>query len=388
MTRRIVRPVITGKNKRDIGDDEVIVVDDDSEELPPELESIKQEFGGSDYTVAVYKMSEDKTSWDRIRSYPLDQFNPDLVAEKYGGGKFKFRVFNPQGKISKQWTQNYATPILENKEALSSVITQSGNNGKDELINLLRDELKTRSEKYEGIVVSMINAIQTMNRPTQNTPIEELLRLKALFPDKDNHAEITSLIEILKTGLNLGKEVSSGINNSDKSPEDLILTKLADAVLPMLLQKSANMKQSIIPQSINPQSIIPIVEPVAPPIISNEPQIVYIDDTEKYIMTIIEQNINGFITFANKSNTVPLVADYIVSQLTDEKLDKVGEYFKKNPSRIFDLYSNLKPYEMWVNEVIQEIIYISENIKKEQGQEQKDVTISSTDRADIKSEIS
>ena len=107
--------------QKDIEEPEYVEVADDSVQEPsiPELDQFLTEFAGNDYTVKVYKLSKDNTTWENCKKYPLDQFDPDLVAEEFGGGKYKIKIIAPDG------TNGTATDGERRNESLAVTIARA-----------------------------------------------------------------------------------------------------------------------------------------------------------------------------------------------------------------------------------------------------------------------
>lgn len=189
---------------------EKIEIIDDTEDFKTELEeenieftNFLNEFQGSEYKIDIRKLSKDGSSWDRVKTMSLDQFSADLIAETYGGGKYKFRIIDSSGRFVKQFTCTYAEPIKkeqekDNKDLTMQILLGQLNNTNQMIIEMIKNYRPPQQENLKITdIINIINSLKNIN---------------------DSKSEI---LELLKVGMDLGKQTSENESELSKFLEVL-----------------------------------------------------------------------------------------------------------------------------------------------------------------------
>lgn len=201
------------KNKKNkkvdvVNDDEPIISDniEDVENENIEFQSFLNEFSTSDYRVDIRKLSKDGSIWERVKTVSLDQFNPDVISEIYGGGKYKFRIIDSTGKFVKQFTCSYAEPVKkpdnvekQDKNDLTlQILLGQLNNTNQMILEMIKNYRPQQSENFK--ITDIVNILNS---------------IKNITGDK------SEILELIRTGMELGRETSSNESELSKFLEVL-----------------------------------------------------------------------------------------------------------------------------------------------------------------------
>lgn len=361
------------------------VEDDDlyDDAHPEPIESLLEELGAGEYRITVYKF-EDNTGWKRVYDYPADQFSHNMLVDTYGGGKYRLRIFDTHGRYIKQTEITYAEP----KKRIDSIPpTEIKNESQKEMINLLRDQLTSSKEETKSTMAQMMIMItkvmeiqmsQNANRKEVNV-LDEVEKLKnLLYTSKNPMQDISSVIDLLKTGMGMGKEVASA-SGSD-SAEDMVVKKLIDTFLPAiannpaLLQKLSGMGKSIPPTTPAIQTFIP---PVIPQVINNgEIKMKYRTESERIVIETLKDNLPALLNCAKISADYNIVINVLDTKLSEPDLNRVLDYYgiDGNFERTLELIPEFKMKETYFRGLIDAInkAFVVEENNNETGTDGED----------------
>jgi len=352
------------QKKRISDDNEVIEIEQPItiEQEPPELQELKEQYGGAEYKITVYKITDEGTEIVK-RNIPFEQFDMDKIAERFGFGKFKFTIRNEKGEYVKQYVVSYAKPVMpENNPIINTDTT------KEKLIETLQQQIEKTEQKTDTFLKEFTSLLKEIvvanaNRPQQqqNNIVDDLIKVKQLLGDEN---KLENLIEFLKLGMSFGKEVSEA--STEKSPMDYAMNKLVDLIIPALSQKMSSGQLQSLLQKSNPV-VAPVQNPVIEPIVNNttkieqinKPEIKmieYRDDNEKTVIELLKTYANDLLKYSILS--IDTIVDYIFNNLSDDILEKLISYLKLDESvdRILTYIPELKQKEDFVRNLRKEII--------------------------------
>ena len=309
---------------------------DEDESQPEELEALKSEFSGNDYQVVVSRLSDDKTNWEKIKTYSLDQFTPDLIAELYGGGKFRFKIIDNRGKFVRQWTITYAKPIKKDEP--------NPEQEKNEMMEFIRSELQSRDQLLAKL-------IEVANRPApqpQTPTLTEMIQVLSAFQqiakaNTPSQAGYGELLNGVKTILEISKEITPERTSEEET--DLgskIQNKMIETLLPKVLTVLSGGKPSpeptIAPHPFIDKPKIPKEEIKEEVKEVNKPNFQFLNNFEKSLFEFIEKNkgiiLNPPLAFLPAGVSIK---DIVVSSLEKNfNMEDVYFYLKDNSiNRIF-----------------------------------------------------
>lgn len=333
------------KKRKNEEEEPVVIVEEEEQDENVELNAFLNEFSGSDYKVVVRKLSKDGSTWERVKTLPLDQFDPDLLSEYYGGGKYKFTFIDNKGKFIKQFTCVYAEKIKNDIDKQNNQGNQ--NNYKDDFsLQILLNQLNSNNQM-------LIEMIRNFKPPQQETLkftdiISLIATIKQMFPQQN----ISEMMEILRTGIDLGQS-STG--------ETSTLDKLIDIFGKIYTQRLDLIKQKL-PLQNKPE--IPVQNPVNNINVGNKNNVEKLNIPKTFVVPQSDLENKIFTVFAPYKqllkncydNGLPtsMVSLYIYNLCDDDVLNTIFEYFKdeKNYKR-FSEYSEVG--EEYIKSIVNEL---------------------------------
>lgn len=186
--------------------------DENGETIEPEdyvdpFTRAAQELGASgDYgRVEIYRVK--RTLSGPLEAFvgpmSLEEFNYVEVQRRYGGGEFRFRLKDGNGRIKKQVTQTFEGEPIVPRQPSSQQVVQSHESRSEGNETLMR-ALGAIMEQNNALLTEIRNSRQTPQKSTLEIA-QELAALKALFSDgprPDPFQMFTQTIGLIKeTGL-------------------------------------------------------------------------------------------------------------------------------------------------------------------------------------------
>lgn len=358
----------------------VEISDTEDDETPSEVQAALEALSGSgEYTISISRYNEEKALWEIVKKMPLDQFNEEQIATKYGGGQYKFIVRTPEGTFKQQIRANYATPMDERGNAAAGV-----DSSQKELVTMLQKELEQSRAKeanlYSGMFGMMTELIKSNNAPRPDSDngsfIDTYVKLRAL-DGKNPAAEVTSVIDLIKTGMSMGKDL--GMAAADTSPEDMIVKKLIDVAgtsLPGIIAALSKLPQQGAPRQQaapveQPAGIVPFVPNIsipqpAAPAQREVPMNEYKSELEKNVIEVLIASKKDLLFAAAASIDTDFVVNSILTKLTPEAADNLFDYYSGDGSieRTIQLIPEFQPYMDWLKRVL---VSVMAELEKEQA---------------------
>jgi hypothetical protein len=253
------------------------------------------------------------------------------------------------------------------------------------LVEILQKQLDSAKEEQKTTTVAMIQMmtkIMELQMTTANKPatqpastLDEVIKVVNVLGLKDNKnplENITSVMALLKDGMEMGRNMQQAAG--DQKPEDVILMKLAEQVMPMLsklaqartAQPAAAAGLPQIPRQPNSEDGV-IIERIPPAIpkkelnLNTQIKMDYKSETEKAVVETLRDNAASLIGCAKNSMDISLVVNLIKSKLDDKSIDELFDYFtgetaQGNLERIFEFVPAFKPYTNWFVGLLNELI--------------------------------
>ncbi|MCS7231742.1 MAG: hypothetical protein RMJ67_06360 [Elusimicrobiota bacterium] len=347
------------KNKKKNSEKVEEIVIQENDDIEAEDENIEftqflNEFSGSEYRIDVRKLSKDGSTWERVKTIPLDQFSADLIADAYGGGKYRFRVIDGSGKFVKQFTCVYAEPIKKEND------NKKEERREDLTLQILLNQLNTNNQM-------LIEVIKNIRPQSENFKFSEIITLitslKSFFPQQN----INDFLEFLKTGIELGQN-SSGSNDDMISKMLDIFTKIYTQRLDMIKLKNQQTTQQTIQQTTQQLAQIQPMQNnqvQSQPMQNNQTIIIPKDEIENKIFMLFSPY-KDLIYKAYTSNIpTSMVSLYLYNLCDDEIIEDIVNYFQteENVER-FSKFSNIS--KEYIKNIVLELKNYASDSNKEQ----------------------
>lgn len=355
-------------------DEEVV---QNNEEVEDEVAEFIKKHPDIGAKVSVLRWNDELNNWGRIGEYSIKDFEDSIenIARKYGGGNYKFIIRNKEGQYVKQFTQVFdpiAYPVPKKDPDDKNIVVETKPETGFDPLNMIK-LFQEMQEKQQTVSISMItsfmNTLATMiaNQKKENDELEKLIKLKSLLGDVNPTKDISKIIEVLKTGIELGQ-----VNNSSGGEDESLVEKLISKFL--LGGGGSNMSNKIL------ETLSKIQDNQTS--ISNQKVIVNDQkpDVNKQIPLIKKEAVNMsnndvLVKFAKLGISPSSVAKTLISSLDDATFNLFYN-LKENPEDIkkiiYDYNPSLKEYNEWVENVIKEgIKYMEEIVAEEDKKEDK-----------------
>ncbi|MCM8804732.1 MAG: hypothetical protein NC833_05720 [Candidatus Omnitrophica bacterium] len=352
--KKEIIPVPVNLIDNDDNEEQEVSIDNEVNQDDVDIERLRQEFGGNEYSIVVYKEDVSSGTFKRVKSFSTSSINPDLIADTYGGGKYKFKVIDNSGKIKKSWTTEYAEPI---KKIDNTISTTTDTTFK---------QLEILQKEKNDLLNSVLNLVNNLSS-NKNSSIDEIIKYKSLFENK-SPVNFSDMIELIRLGFEYGMTHSQ--IEAGQPAENVIMNKLMDIIVPSLKMKGLN---------INPVTQTPeqsIHQLSQPNVIIEQKQggnsmkeKEYISEFEKNFCNYITGNLNlikQVIYFGTSPN---LFANMVVEQLSENELIHLVDYLNSNENRVFELIPELNAHKTYILNVFNYIKKLKEQ-ELEQKQEQ------------------
>lgn len=355
--------------------EETLVLEDDA--LQAKIAEFQEAFGGQEYKYSVDKWMDDVKRWAGADRYPLDNFDPFLVREQFGGGRYRARLFDGSGKYVKGggYVEFYLAPVPkkdkepERKEA-----------GAESMI------LTILLEQNKALLNQQTEMIRAMSAPKTEaaTPMKELVetlaRLKTLEPrDRESGFDnISKMAGVFKTLQDLFDRGGRGDGGSSWLGD---LKEAAGLLKPILQEMSARRGAPAAPApAIAHVEGAPMIQankwtPVMEVLASHLPKFEEaakrkepVREWAEFLLEILEKQVLPLmVPIVREERSVPkFVKDDVVE---DGIVDYLMEQAKEPDTiaRVCDFWPTLSSHAAWVQEVVTEAGRVLE--KESKGEE-------------------
>lgn len=300
----------------EIEGEDVTDIDNVSED---EFNEITTEFGGSDkdidILIKVYKVleREGKKAWC-FDCLPADLPISDRIRQDFGGGQYLMRIYKNR-KLTMGRKLIIAEPSKKSEEKKESDLAMIG--------KMLAEQQKQNFEQLQAIILqSQGRSVAPVDQmSTMKDTIAILASMREVFGSPSHSPQVNPMDYILK-GMEIMKEV--GGNNSTESSfvdifRDLIKSPLLPAVIQANVQPRNNLHKSETPklpehteqsENKNESNIEVIVKD------SKE-----LTNEEKNAMNMLNLQINMLANAARNHSDPSLYADLILDNLDDETIN-------------------------------------------------------------------
>ncbi|MBR2240841.1 MAG: hypothetical protein IJ890_05630 [Clostridia bacterium] len=250
----------------------------DNDDIPDELQSVIDECGADcSYTVGVFRYNDKTQQKEKVGTYQIAEFKPDMIAKTYGGGKYEYMV-RVGNKLHRRLTTTYATAVVPEKPqvpTLQEIQTMMNNNiQKDENSNnVMMKMLELQQQQMTTLLTTLL-----ANKPKEDDSFDKAIKMMSVLGVKNANNDIDKMLSVFQRGLDLSTKVSD-LQATDEDDEDTgIITKLLKKVINSeagadILQKLLAGK-TVLPQAeqptaenplqpetiIQPQSIAPSIQ--------------------------------------------------------------------------------------------------------------------------------
>jgi hypothetical protein len=229
----------------------------DNDDIPDELQSVIDECGADcSYTVGVFRYNEKTQVKEKVGTYQIQDFKPDLIAKNYGGGKYEYMI-RVGNKLHRRLTTTYATAIVPEQpkvptlQEIQTLITNNKQDSSNEN-NLVMKMLELQQQQTTALLTTMLQQNQNNQQRNTDDSFDKVIKLMTILGVKNANADTERFISIFQKGLNLSKDINSLRADTEEEDEDTgIISKLLKGVmnsdtgqelLKSLLQKLGNGK--------------------------------------------------------------------------------------------------------------------------------------------------
>jgi hypothetical protein len=201
----------------------VDLIDEDSDpqtadDLVSAIDEVRGDGGRG--TVRVERLTQDR-KWEFIDEGDAGAFAVRDVHAAWGGGAYRFTVRNASGQYAHSSRRLLAGPPKSPQAATPAAPASASATPGGDVAALIRDALAEQTRSLAAILAQRPEPASLTSR------VEELRALRDLVQPAAATLEPTKALELLKTGIEFGREVSGG----DGDPWT-ILAKAVDAIAP------------------------------------------------------------------------------------------------------------------------------------------------------------
>ena len=254
-------------------------------------------------TVRLYRIdnASKRGEEEYLRKYPVQEFDIDVVQDQWGGGRFRVRVYNPNGKL-------ISCPIIK-LFGPPKVPKDTGQNGHD----VLPAPTITAADIAAAVAAVMPRA------PSREETLRELQVYAEIFrPAAAPAAQPANLFEIFFKGLEFGKEI---IASSTPDPSgNRVFEKMIDSFGPAIMQAvaAAQAAPAVVKQTAPAVARIPL-DPAAnaapAPAAPAEPS-----EDEVLKMLQIKMGVSMLVEQAKRSGDLTLYADWVLDNVPEDQV--------------------------------------------------------------------
>lgn len=188
---------------------------------------------GGDHKYTVYRVSSEAGKKPGYcQTYTVGDLSLDSIRDSYGGGKYKIRVTDAQGRYKAQTTVDIVDAPKQSGGAAPAVAAGSDLSGIAEILAATRPMAASGGTDFSAVLVAMMDSQAKMfqaimSRPVDKGPsITDILAMMNAGKDTNK----TDPVALLLQGLELGKNLGGGETGL------LDVAKDALGVLPSLIE--------------------------------------------------------------------------------------------------------------------------------------------------------
>lgn len=216
----------------------------DNDDIPDELQSVIDECGADcSYTVGVFRYNEKTQQKEKVGTYQIAEFKPDMIAKTYGGGKYEYMI-RVGNKLHRRLTTTYATAIVPEKPQVPTLqeIQNMINNNKNENSNdsnMMMKMLELQQQQMTTILTTMLQQNQNNQQKSSDDSFDKAIKLMTALGVRNANSDIDKMLSVFQKGLDLSTKVSDLQGSDDEDDDTGLVSKLLKGVLPKLLDSNA-----------------------------------------------------------------------------------------------------------------------------------------------------
>lgn len=208
----------------------------DNDDIPDELQSVIDECGADcSYTVGVFRYNDKTQQKEKVGTYQIAEFKPDMIAKTYGGGKYEYMI-RVGNKLHRRLTTTYATAVVPDKPQVPTLqeIQNMINNNKNEHnndSNLMMKMLELQQQQMTTILTTMLQQNQNNQQKSSDDSFDKAIKLMTALGVRNANSDIDKMLSVFQKGLDLSTKVSDLQGNDDEDEDTGIITKLLKKVI-------------------------------------------------------------------------------------------------------------------------------------------------------------
>lgn len=216
----------------------------DNDDIPDELQSVIDECGADcSYTVGVFRYNDKTQQKEKVGTYQIAEFKPDMIAKTYGGGKYEYMI-RVGNKLHRRLTTTYATAVVPDKPQVPTLqeIQNMINNNKNENnndSNLMMKMLELQQQQMTTILTTMLQQNQNNQQKSSDDSFDKAIKLMTALGVRNANSDIDKMLSVFQKGLDLSTKVSDLQGSDDEDDDTGLVSKLLKGVLPKLLDSNA-----------------------------------------------------------------------------------------------------------------------------------------------------
>lgn len=216
----------------------------DNDDIPDELQSVIDECGADcSYTVGVFRYNDKTQQKEKVGTYQIAEFKPDMIAKTYGGGKYEYMI-RVGNKLHRRLTTTYATAVVPDKPQVPTLqeIQNMINNNKNENnndSNVMMKMLELQQQQMTTILTTMLQQNQNNQQKSSDDSFDKAIKLMTALGVRNANSDIDKMLSVFQKGLDLSTKVSDLQGSDDEDDDTGLVSKLLKGVLPKLLDSNA-----------------------------------------------------------------------------------------------------------------------------------------------------